>query len=394
MIETEAGLLNRWRVLLFATTAGTMVANLYYVQPLLAAVAASFGHNVTSAGYLVTFTQLGYALGLLLVVPLGDVLDRRQLLSGMLTINFAGLLATAASPGFSSFAAASLLVGCTSSASMVVIPYVASKAPEATRGRYIGQVMTGLLLGILLARTVSGFVAVWAGWRTMYVIAAVAVAALLFALRAAIPREGDRQSRLAYRQLLYSLIVLARAEPELRRRSIYTALGTGSFSVLWTGLTFLLSGAPYYYSEARIGLFGLIGAAGAVAANAAGRLSDRGHANMLTAAFATVLLLSWGLLAAGSHSVWTVGAGVFLLDIGAQGLQVTHQSVIYRLAPQARSRVTAVYMTSAFIGAAAGSAIASSSFSVAGWFGLCAMGALLPLLLLLIWGTARARGWR
>jgi len=164
---TAPGTLGRWRVLLFAITAGTMVANLYYVQPLLAAVATSFGHDVTNAGYLVTFTQLGYALGVLLVVPLADVLDRRQLPSVMLAINVGGLLAAAASPGFSSFAGASLLVGCTSSAAMVVIPYAASQAPEQTRGRVLGQVMTGLLLGILLARTVSGFVAEWVGWRSV-----------------------------------------------------------------------------------------------------------------------------------------------------------------------------------------------------------------------------------
>jgi predicted MFS family arabinose efflux permease len=383
--DTEPGSLNSWRVLLFAVTTGTMVANLYYVQPLLAAVAASFGHSVTSAGYLVTFTQLGYALGLLLVVPLGDVLDRRRLLTGMLAVNIAGLLAAAASPTFLAFATASLLIGCTSSAAMVVIPYAASKAPEATRGRTIGQIMTGLLLGILLARTVSGFVAVWAGWRSMYLIAAVAVAALLLALRAAIPRENTR-GRLAYRNLLWSVLALARNEPELRRRSVYTALGMASFSALWTGLTFLLSGSPYHYSEAKIGLFGLLGAAGAVAANAAGRLSDRGHVNRSTGAFAVILLLSWGVLAAGGLSIWAVGIGVFLLDVGAQGLQVTHQSVIYRLAPHARSRITAVYMTSAFIGAAAGSAIASGSFAIAGWTALCLMAALMPLAILIIWG--------
>ncbi len=385
MSETLPGSLTRWHVLLFAVTAGTMVANLYYVQPLLAAVAASFGHGVTSAGYLVTFTQLGYALGVLLVVPLGDVLDRRRLLSVMLAVNVAGLLAAAASPGFVSFAAASLLIGCTSSAAMVVIPYVASKASEATRGRSLGQVMTGLLLGILLARTVSGFVAEWAGWRAMYLIAAIAVGLLSLALRAAIPQEGSR-GRLNYGRLLRSLLILARDEPELRRRAVYAALGMGSFSMLWTGLTFLLSGPPYLFSEARIGLVGLLGAAGAVAANAAGRLSDRGHAHRATGGFAALLLLSWGILAVGSVSIWAVGAGVFLLDVGAQGLQVTHQSVIYRLAPHARARVTAVYMTSAFIGASAGSALASSSFSLAGWTGLCLIGALLPAALLLIWG--------
>jgi predicted MFS family arabinose efflux permease len=377
-------------VLLFALTTGTMVANLYYGQPLLAAVAASFGHNVTSAGYLVTFTQLGYALGILLVVPLADVLDRRQLLSIMLAINVGGLLAAAASPGFTSFAAASLLVGCTSSAAMVVIPYAASLAPEQTRGKVLGQVMTGLLLGILLARTVSGFVAEWAGWRSVYLLAAAAVTVLLLSLRAAIPREGMR-GRLAYGALLRSVLVLARTEPELRLRSVYTALGMGSFSMLWTGLTFLLSGPPYHYSEATIGLFGLIGAAGAIAANVAGRLSDRGHVNRSTAAFAAVLLLSWVVLAAGSLSIGAVVAGVFLLDVGAQGLQVSHQSVIYRLAPHARSRITAVYMTSAFIGASCGSALASSSFAVSGWIGPCVLGGLLPLVLLLIWGCKHIR---
>jgi predicted MFS family arabinose efflux permease len=387
---TEPEPLSKWRVLLFAATTGTMVANLYYIQPLLAAVAAAFGHSVTSAGYLVTFTQLGYAAGLLLVVPLGDALDRRRLLTVMLTVNVAGLVAAASSPNFSAFAAASLLIGCSSSAAMVVIPYVASKTPEATRGRAIGQVMSGLLLGILLARTVSGFVAEWAGWRAIYLIAAVAVSALLFGLRLAMPCEGA-SGRLGYARLLHSLFALARAEPELRLRSFYTALGLGSFSTLWTGLTFLLSGPPYFYSEATIGLFGLIGAAGAVAANAAGRLSDRGHVQASTCGFALVLLLSWGALAAGSLSIWAVVAGVFLLDVGAQGLQVTHQSVIYRLAPHARSRITSVYMTSGFVGASCGSALASFGFALAGWTGLCVLGGALPLGLVLTWLVRRPR---
>lgn len=390
MTESRPGLLTPWRVLLFAATAGIMVANLYYVQPLLAAVAASFNQDVAHTGFLVTATQLGYAIGLLLVVPLGDVLDRRQLLSVMLGINVAGLLATAASPGFGAFAAASLLVGITSSAAMVVVPYVASHAPEATRGRHIGQVMTGLLLGILLARTVSGFVAAGVGWRAMYLLAAVSVTSLLFALRAAMPIEGKR-GRLVYARLIGSVLQLARAEPELRLRSVYTLLGMGSFSMMWTGLTFLLSAPPYGYGEARIGLFGLIGAAGAVAANLAGRWSDKGHANRLTGGFALVVLLSWILMGVGAGWLAAVIAGVFLLDVGSQGLQVTHQSVIYRLAPQARSRVTAVYMTSAFIGASCGSALASVGFSAAGWSGVCVIGGLLPLGLLITWALVHSR---
>lgn len=370
-----------------------MVANLYYVQPLLAAVAASFNYDVTHAGYLVTATQLGYAIGLLLVVPLGDVLDRRRMLSVMLGINVAGLIATAFSTAFTGFAAASLLVGCTSSAAMVVVPYVAFHAPEATRGRHIGQVMTGLLLGILLARTVSGLIAAWVGWRAMYLLAAITVTALLFALRAAMPREGARGS-LSYGRLIRSVLSIAWAEPELRVRSLYTLLGMGSFSMLWTGLTFLLSAQPYQYGEAKIGLFGLIGAAGAVAANMAGRLSDKGHANRLTGGFAFVVLLSWIILGAFQTSLVAIIAGVFLLDVGSQGLQVTHQSVIYRLAPQARSRVTAVYMTSAFIGASSGSALASAGFSAAGWRGVCVIGGAMPAALLLIWALRGNRARR
>lgn len=385
-VETRPVVLTGWRILLFAVTAGAMVANLYYVQPLLAAVAEAFSHDVTSAGYLVTFTQIGYALGLLLIVPLGDVLDRRNLLTFMLGINIAGLLAAGASQGFGQFAAASLLVGGTSSAAMIVVPYVASHASEETRGRAIGQVMTGLLLGILLARTVSGFVAGWLGWRAMFFIAAAFVLGLVLALRAAMPWEGSR-GRLRYGRLMGSLLTLARAEPDLRVRSLYAVLGFASFSVMWTGLTFLLSGAPYHYSEARIGLFGLIGAAGAVSANLAGRMADRGYASQVTGASAGLLLLSWVVLTAGASALLAVVAGVFLLDVAAQGLHVTNQSVIYRLAPHARARITAVYMTAAFIGAGAGSAVASASFAGHGWVGLCVAGGAMPVVLLLFWGA-------
>ena len=159
-------------------------------------------------------------------------------------------------------------------------------------------------------------------------------------------------------------------------------------------MTFLLSGAPYFYSEAAIGLFGLIGAAGAVAANVAGRLADRGHAERVTGTVAAVLLLSWGALGFGGQSIWAVVAGVFALDVGVQGLHITNQSVIYRLNPQARARITAVYMTTAFIGASAGSALASLSFRLAGWSGLCLTGALLPAILLLMWATRQAGRWR
>ncbi|GAA4332154.1 MFS transporter [Pigmentiphaga soli] len=379
-------------MLLFAVTAGAMVANLYYLQPLLAAVAAAFGREVTDAGYLVTFTQAGYGIGVLLIVPIGDVLDRRRLLSIMMAANAAALLAAAASPTFAMFCASSLLIGITACATMMVIPYVASIAPARTRGKSIAQAMTGLLLGILLARTVSGLIAQAAGWRVVFVSAAAAVAVLAVLLRRAMKTDPPR-GRLRYRQLIASLAAVVRAHPELGRRALYGMLALASFSMLWTGLTFLLSAPPFGYSEAQIGLFGLVGALGAVSANAAGRLADRGHARLATTALAIVLLASWGLLALGAHSLAAVIGGVFLLDVGVQGLQVTHQSVIYSIAPEARSRVTAVFITSCFAGASLGSALASALYAAYGWAGLCVAGGLFPALLLAVFlaFTPRAR---
>lgn len=378
------------RMLLFATATGTMVANLYYAQPLLAEISRSFGRQPTQAGLLVTLTQLGYALGVLLIVPLGDGMDRRKLASIMLAVCVAGLLMAAASPSFAVLAAASLVFGMTSSATMVVIPYVASHASEGERGRRTGQVMTGLLLGILLARTVSGFVAAWAGWRALYLLAALAVAILGIALRAAM-RSDPPRSALQYGRLLRSLPGLLRAEPELRRRSLYTFLGLGSFSVLWTGLTFLLTAPPYSYSTEVVGLFGLLGAAGALSANLAGRLGDRGWAQAMTGIFAALLLMSWGLIAIVPQAmVWLV-VGIFLVDVAAQGLQVTHQSVLYRLAPEARSRITAVFITSGFIGMSLGSAFASAGYARYSWPGVCFVGTVFPAVLVLRWISSVAR---
>ena len=381
------------RMALFAATAGVMVANLYYSQPLLADIGRSFGCDATQAGYLVTVVQLGYALGVLLLVPLGDRLDRRRLTSFMLAACVVGLLCAAASPTLVALGAASLLVGAAASATMVVVPYVASHAPEATRGRAIGQVMTGLLLGILLARTVSGAVADWAGWRWVYVLAAAAVGALWFALRRAMAPDPPREA-VPYGTLLASLVTLVRNEPELRRRAFYALLGLGAFSALWKSLTFLLTAAPYRYSTTTVGLFGLIGAAGALSANLAGRLGDRGLARPMTGAFAAMLLVAWIVLAQATTSLAMVIVGVFLVDAAAQGLQVTHQSVIYRLAPKARSRITAVFITAGFVGMSLGSALASASYRHAQWRGVCAIGAGLSALLLASWLVGRLRDAR
>lgn len=378
-------LLTPIRLFLFALAAGVLVANLYYVQPLTALLAASFGIKLSWAGYMVTATQVGYVLGVFLLVPLSDVLNRRSLLSLMLGANVAALALAALSPNFAVFALAGLLIGVSSSAVMVIISMVASHAPDQSRGRMVGTVMTGLLLGILLARTIAGAVAgLSGGWRPMYMGAALGVAVLLVVLRRMLPPEAPR-GKLQYGKLLGSLAAIVRAEPLLRQRALFSALGLGTFSVFWTGLTFLLSGAPYHYGEAQIGLFGLVGAAGALAANAVGRLTDRGHASAATWGLAVLTLLSWGLIGFGGQSLAALLAGVLMLDIGVMGLQVVHQSVIYRLAPQARARITTVFIGAGFVGAAAGSGIASASFAAGGWLGLSIAGAAMPLAMLLLW---------
>ncbi|HAT33175.1 MAG TPA: MFS transporter [Janthinobacterium sp.] len=382
-----ATLLTQGRILLFALAAGVLVASLYYVQPLTSLLAHSFQVSVTRAGYLVTATQVGYVLGIVFLVPLSDVLNRRQLLTFMLVGKIVALLLAACSQSYAMFAVASVLMGISASALMVVTSMVASYAPDHSRGRLVGTVMTGLLLGILLARTVAGVVAqLSGGWRSVYLLAAVAVTALLFTLRAILPQEAPR-GKLRYIKLLASLADIIGQEPLLRQRALFAGLGLGTFSVFWTGLTFLLSAAPYHYSEMQIGLFGLVGAAGALAANTAGRMADRGHARLATWLLILTSLASWLCIAFGAQSLAPLIVGVLLLDIGVMGLQVTHQSIIYKLAPQARARVTTVFIAGGFIGAAAGSSLASLSFAAGGWPALCAVGAAMPLLMLLVWAA-------
>jgi predicted MFS family arabinose efflux permease len=253
--------------------------------------------------------------------------------------------------------------------------------------------MSGLLAGILLARTVAGLVAQLAGWRAMYGIGALLMLGLVAVLWRELPRsDEERTAQLSYGRLLRSLGTLVRAEPVLRRRSVYGALTFAAFGVFWTSMAFLLSRPPFGYSQAIIGLFGLAGLAGALAASFAGRLADRGLVRYSTGGFLLVALLSFGLLALGGRSVLLLIAGVVLLDLGVQGTHITNQSQIYRLRAEARSRLTTVYMTSYFIGGALGSATSALVFDRFGWSGVCLLGALYLTLAVLYWLTEIVAG--
>ncbi len=381
--ELGAGV-SRPLVLLLAFTCGAAVANLYYAQPLLNTIAHAFSVSNSTAGLLVTVTQAGYVVGLALLVPLGDLLERRRLIAAMLLLAAAGLAAGAAAPSFAVFALAVAALGVTGVVAQIVVAMSSSLAGEHERGSVVGTVMSGLLIGILVARTISGLVAQLLGWRVIFVLAAVVMVLLAGVLRSALPRVPATE-RLRYPALLRSVLELVRNEPLLRQRMLLGATAFGCFSVLWTSVAFLLSGAPYHYGNAVIGLFGLAGLAGALAAPVAGRLADRGRGRAAMSGSILVLLLSWGLLAFGHSSVVALIAGIVVLDLGAQAMHISNQSAVYSLHGQARSRLTTAYMVAYFSGGVALSAATSALYSSGGWDAVCALGAATAAVGLITW---------
>jgi predicted MFS family arabinose efflux permease len=372
-IQARIGL-SRGVVLLFATACGVAVANLYYAQPILDTIAKAYEVSSGTAGLVVTFTQIGYAVGLALLVPLGDLVARRRLVPAVLVVTTAGLIASAVAPSIAVLVAVALIVGATSVVAQVLIPMAASLADDEHRGQVVGTVMSGLLLGILLARTVSGVVAGASSWRVVYVMAAVLTVTLAIVLGRLLPPEGTRPA-IGYRALLGTTVTLLRREKLLQRRCLFGALAFAAFSVFWTTMAFLLAGAPYHYGDTTIGLFGLVGAAGAACANVAGRWADRGLTKATTLAFAASLAVSFLPLWYGRHDLTMLVIGIVILDIGAQGLMVTNQSLIYRLAPESRSRITSAYMVCYFAGGALGSALGSIVYDSHGWAGVTIVGA-------------------
>ncbi|MGA7418870.1 MAG: MFS transporter [Acidimicrobiales bacterium] len=371
--------MSRGLVLLFAIACGVAVANLYYAQPILDTIAKAYGASSGTAGLIVTVTQIGYVVGLSLLVPVGDLVARRRLVPAVLAVASAGLIASAAAPSIGVLIGVALIVGATSVVAQVLIPMAASFADDEHRGQVVGTVMSGLLLGILLARTVSGVVAGATSWRVVYVMAAGLTIVLAILLGRLLPPEEPRPA-ISYRALLRTTVTLLRSESLLRRRCFFGALAFAAFSVFWTTMAFLLAGAPYHYGDTTIGLFGLVGAAGAICASFAGRWADRGLTKATTLAFAACLAISFLPLWYGRHDLTMLIIGILILDVGAQGLMVTNQSLIYGLAPLARSRVTSAYMVCYFAGGAIGSALASTLYESHGWAGVTTLGATLGII--------------
>lgn len=381
--------IQRRLVLLLAVTAGVAVASNYYAQPLLATIAGDLKVSRRAISFLVTASQIGYALGLAAIVPLGDLLERRRLMTGLLTLSGVGLLAAACAPNLAVLAAASLMVGIASVVAQVAVPLAASLAAEHERGLVVGTVMSGLLIGMLTARTFAGFVADYLGWRGIYVLAALIVFGLVRVLRRELPeyRESGVSS---YGHLMQTVWHLMRTERVLQIRSLYGACVFAGFSAFWTTASFLLSGPPYRYTAKIIGLFGLVAVSGVIASPVAGRLADRGAARYLTVSFLLCTFVSWLPLALGAHSLaWLLG-GIILMDFGVHGMQITNQSEIYRLNPGARSRLTTGYMTTYFLGGALGSQTGALMYEKFGWDGVCAAGAGFVAIALIVMRCSRS----
>jgi predicted MFS family arabinose efflux permease len=385
--------LGRGLALALAAATGLAVANLYYAQPLLHTIGDDLGTSEGRTGLVVTAAQVGYAVGLALVVPLGDLVARRRLVPTVLGGMAVALIGAAAAPSLPVLALALVIVGLGAVAAQLLVALTAGLAGDGERGRAVGTVMTGLLLGILLARTVAGGLAALFGWRGVFVVAAIVAVALAVGLARLLPPDGDR-ARIGYGAVLASTAGLLRDLPELRRSALLGALGFATFSVFWTTISFHLAAEPFDWGDGAIGLLGLVGAAGAVCATAAGRLADRGLAAPGRVAAALAVVASFGLLWTGRSSVAAIVAGVVVLDVGVQGIQVLNQTVIYELAPEARSRITSAYMTLYFVGGALGSAVGAAAYDAGGWGRACALGVALggAAVLVAIYALVRASG--
>jgi predicted MFS family arabinose efflux permease len=381
--------MSRGLVAVFALATGTWVANNYLARPLLDTIRLDFSVTTDVAGLIVTAAQIGYAAGLVLLLPLGDLLEQRGLVAVLAACTATFLVLAGASPSIGVLIAATTLVGFTSTAAQILVPFAVSLAADDERGRVVGTVMSGLLLGILLGRTASGLVAEVAGWRAVYFIAACLMFLLAALLRWRLPRYREAV-RMGYPRLLASTLAFARDQPILRVRTLYGALAFAAFAVEWASLAFLLAGPHYEYGEGTIGLFGIIAAAGAVVAIAAGRLADRGWSRRMTGATRLIMVASYILIwLGGAGMLWPLVVGIVLVEVGANGLHITNQSEIYRLDPEARSRINAVYMTGCFIGAALGSSTSAFVYARWGWTGVCLLGASFGLASSLLWAASR-----
>lgn len=381
---------------LMAVACGVAVANIYYVQPLLDQLATSFHTSVAGISSVPAATQIGYAAGLIALGPLGDRYPRHRVIAGMGAALVLMLLAAAFAVSVPMLTVASLGVGLTASIAQQIVPLVAHLAPPARRGRAVGLVMSGLLVGILGGRVLAGLLGQWLGWRTVYALAALLNLGSLLMLWRVVPRlPPDDTSARGYGALVLSTLAQFARHAELRSAGLVGGLFFGAFSIFWVGLTPLLASPAYHLGPAVAGLFGVLGLSGALVAPVSGRRSDHpgGPRRVMFVALAAVLA-SWGVFAAGAHGLAWLMLGVVILDMGVQGAHIANQTRIFALDAASRSRINAVYMTLYFLGGALGTLVAGQAWALGGWPAVVGAGgvfAALALLLHAAWNPRRER---
>lgn len=378
-------------LLLMALACGLSVGGNYFNQPLLHSIAVSLQVSEATASLTVTMAQVSYAVGLLLLVPLGDMLERRALVVTLMVLAALGQFISGFAGNIGMLAAGTIMAGLFSVSAQVLVPMAAALSDPKRSGRAVGLVMSGMLTGILAARSVAGLLSALGGWTLVYRCAGVIMLLVAVALWRALPPSRN-PARSSYGEILASLGTLAMKYPRLRSRALLGGLSFASVSALFSTMALLLGGPAHGLSDAHIGLVGLAGVAGALMANVAGRLADRGWVQTTTGVSFTLTVLSWGLLwLGGSSLVWFVAA-MLLIDLAVQGVHISNQNIVYKLEPEARSRINAVYMTSYFIGGAAGSALGSLAWQRGGWAGVCVLGVVLALAAAVVWIQDARRG--
>ncbi|WP_257148506.1 MFS transporter [Bacillus sp. AFS073361] len=388
--RTEHSSMSKKLILLMSLACGMAVANLYYNQPLLADMGRSFHATAHQISNIAMFTQIGYAVGMFIFVPMGDMKERRLLIASLLIAVTLSLIGIATAQNLLWINLASFAVGVTTVVPQIILPLAAQLAAPVERGKVIGNIMGGLFIGILLARTVSGLIGGSLGWRTMYWIAAAMMLALAIILQTFLPKSYP-ESRLSFAGLYKSIGHLIVTQPVLREASLIGAMLFGSFSIFWTSLSFFLEGEPYHYGSEVAGLFGLIGIVGVMGAPIVGRLADRFNAKTMVGLLIGICLFSYLFFGFLGTSLWALFVGVVLLDLGVQGAQVSNQTRIYSLIPEARSRLNTVYMVSYFLGGSLGSTLSGYAWSWWKWQGVCVTGGIMIVIALIIWAAHRTK---
>ncbi|SDT35987.1 Predicted arabinose efflux permease, MFS family [Bradyrhizobium canariense] len=383
-------ILTGWLTLLLAVSCGLIVANLYYAQPLIGPIGADLGLSPQVAGLIVTVTQLGYGAGLMLIVPLGDLVENRRLVLAATSLGALALLGAAFSSHPLPFLVAGLFTGVGSVAVQILIPYAGHLAPPATRGRAVGNVTSGLLIGVMLSRPSASFITALSSWHVVYFVSAGIMVVLVLVLWQTLPPRVPT-ARLGYGQLLASMVHIARTNVPLRRRAFYQACLFGAFSLFWTTTPLLLAGPAFHLSQIGIAIFALVGAAGAISAPLAGRVADRGWtrpataiAMLLTAGgFALTRLVDFG----STLSMVVLAAAAIAIDFGVQANVVLGYRTLFALGAESRSRLNGLYMTTFFLAGAAGSAIGGWAYANGGWTLVSWIGIGLPLAALIYLAT-------